>query len=171
MIREDDITLIGRFIKPHGIRGELLFSYTSDVFDGSECSFFLCSMDGLPVPFRIESYRICSDVSATVKLKDVDSEMDARKFIGVDIYFPNCYFRGIANLKAAITWDFFVGFTVIDTERGEIGKIIAINKATLNLLLVVKGKKQEVFIPAVESWIVKVHLLERKLEMRLPEGL
>ncbi|MDR1119677.1 MAG: 16S rRNA processing protein RimM, partial [Dysgonamonadaceae bacterium] len=143
MIKKEEISKIGQFHKPHGIKGELSFIFTNDVFDGSECEFLICEIDNIPVPFRVESYRIKSDVSALVKLKGIDSDQDARKLIHADVYFPNQYMPEIAS-PGVTGWDYFIGFSLIDTVQGEIGEIIDVESNTANILLVVEDGDNEI---------------------------
>ena len=51
MIKKEDLYRIGIFNKPHGVRGELQFSFTDDIFDRVEADCLICLMDGIFVPF------------------------------------------------------------------------------------------------------------------------
>ena len=72
MIDRKDIYKIGVFNKPHGVNGELQFTFTDDIFDRVDCDFLICMIDGIPVPFFVEEYRIRSGTTALVKLDGVD---------------------------------------------------------------------------------------------------
>ena len=37
MIKREDVYKIGLFNKPHGIHGELSFTFTDDIFDRADC--------------------------------------------------------------------------------------------------------------------------------------
>ena len=65
MIRKEEVYKIGIFNKPHGIHGELQFTFTDDVFDRAEAEYVICMMDGILVPFFIEEYRFRSDAVQT----------------------------------------------------------------------------------------------------------
>ena len=54
MITREELIRIGRFNKPHGVKGELSFTFTDDVFDRTECSYIVCEIDGIFVPFFVE---------------------------------------------------------------------------------------------------------------------
>ena len=54
MIKRDELIKIGVFNKPHGVQGELAFTFTDDIFDRSECPYVVCEIDGIFVPFFIE---------------------------------------------------------------------------------------------------------------------
>ena len=61
MIRKEEVYKIGIFNKPHGIHGELSFTFTDDIFDRVEAEYLICLLDGIFVPFFIEEYRFRSD--------------------------------------------------------------------------------------------------------------
>ncbi len=171
MIKKEEVTRIGQFNKPHGIKGELSFTFSNDVFDGSECEFLICELNGIFVPFLLESYKFKSDVSAFVKLKGIDSEQDAKMFTNLDVYFPTKYIPEI-GITPAKAWSFFVGFTMEDVSRNiAIGEIIEIEESTANTLFIVENNNTEYLIPAAEDWIVGVDMEEKILQVELPEGL
>ena len=88
MIKKEEVYKIGLFNKPHGIHGELQFTFTDDIFDRVDCDYLICLLDGIFVPFFIEEYRFRSDSTALVKLEGVDSAERARMFTNIEVYFP-----------------------------------------------------------------------------------
>ena len=71
MIKKEEVYKIGLFNKPHGIHGELQFTFTDDIFDRVDCDYLVCLLDGIFVPFFMEEYRFRSDSTALVKLEGV----------------------------------------------------------------------------------------------------
>ena len=51
MIKKEEVYKIGLFNKPHGIHGELQFTFTDDIFDRVDCDYLICLLDGIFVPF------------------------------------------------------------------------------------------------------------------------
>ena len=51
MIKREEVYKIGIFNKPHGIHGELSFTFTDDIFDRVEAEYLICLLDGILVPF------------------------------------------------------------------------------------------------------------------------
>lgn len=70
MIKREEVYKIGIFNKPHGIHGELQFTFTDDIFDRVEAEYIICLLDGIFVPFFIEEYRFRSDSTALMKLEE-----------------------------------------------------------------------------------------------------
>ena len=42
MIKKEEVYKIGLFNKPHGIHGELQFTFTDDIFDRVDCDYLVC---------------------------------------------------------------------------------------------------------------------------------
>lgn len=169
MIKREELISIGQIIKPHGIHGELSFTFTDDVFDRTDSPYFVCEMDGIFVPFFIDEYRFRSENGALLKFKNITTEEQAKQFIKKEIFFPK------ANLpegeEPEMASDYFIGYTVIDKNSGEIGVIKEIDDSTINVLFVVKYKKEELYIPASDEYVCEIDEVEKTILMDLPEGL
>ncbi|MDR0745145.1 MAG: ribosome maturation factor RimM [Mediterranea sp.] len=169
MIKKEEVYKIGLFNKPHGIHGELLFTFTDDIFDRVDCDYLVCLLDGIFVPFFIEEYRFRSDSTALVKLDGVNTSERARRFTNVEVYFPVKY-AGEANPDKP-AWNFFVGFTMREIHAGDLGEIIDIDDTTVNVLFVVKLGEKELLVPAQEEFIVEIDQMHKAITVDLPEGL
>ena len=122
MIKKDEVFKIGIFNKPHGVKGEISFTFTDDIFDRVECEYLVCLLDGIFVPFFIEEYRFRSDTTALVKLEGVDTSEKARMFTNVEVYFPKKYVGEEEDSDDIPTWNYFIGFKVEDVNHGELGR-------------------------------------------------
>lgn len=169
MINRDELIKIGIFNKPHGIHGELSFTFTDDVFDRTDCPYIVCGIDGIFVPFFIEEYRFRSDTTALVKLEDIDSDAEARMFTNLEVYFPKSFLEEGEEYMAP--GDYFIGFTVIEESAGEIGTITGINDSTVNVLFEVERGGEELLIPVNDDFILSVDEENKTIRMSLPDGL
>ena len=177
MIDREDIIRIGQFRKPHGTKGEITLYFDVIVgsihhhpLNNSDCPFLICEIDGIFVPFRVLDYRFISDSTAYTQLKGIDSDQKARMFTNQDVYYPKKYFREDTK-NDSLTWDFFIGFTIIDEQLGKIGRITNVDKTTINILLIVKNEDKEILIPAVEEFFIRIDENQKELTVSLPEGL
>ena len=169
MIKREEVYKIGLFNKPHGIHGELSFTFTDDVFDRVECDYLICLLDGILVPFFIEEYRFRSDSTALVKLEGIDSAEKARMFTNIEVYFPAKYAE--ESPADELTWDFFVGFQVTDKHYGDIGKVVDVDQSTINTLFVLEKDGEELLIPAQEEFILDMDNKKKLMTVDLPQGL
>lgn len=166
MIKEDEVYKIGRIGKPHGISGEVTLRFSDDVFDRVDADYLVLMVDGILVPFFIEEYRFRSDEVALVKFEDIDTKDRASELTGCDVFFP----RHLADAgDDVLTWSQIVGYDIVDVSSGKtIGRIEAVDETTINTLLELSDGT---LIPAADEFIEDIDHEERKLMMRLPEGL
>ena len=170
MIKKEGTVRIGLFNKPHGIHGELQFTFTDDIFDRVDCDYLICLLDGIFVPFFIEEYRFRSDSTALVKLEGIDTAERARMFTNVEVYFPVKHAEEAED--GELSWNFFVGFRMEDVRHGELGEVVEVDTTTVNTLFVVEQEDgEELLIPAQEEFIVEINQEKKLITVELPEGL
>ena len=171
MIKKEEVVRIGVFNKPHGVKGEISFTFTDDVFDRVDADYLICLLDGILVPFFIEEYRFRSDTTALVKLEDVDTAEKARMFTNVEVYFPKNLIDEEEDDGNIPTWKYFIGFRVKDINHGDLGEIVDVDDSTMNILFTIMHGEDELLLPAHEEFIVKLEKKKRVLTMDIPEGL
>ena len=170
MIKKEEVYKIGLFNKPHGIHGELQFTFTDDIFDRVDCDYLICLLDGIFVPFFIEEYRFRSDSTALVKFEGIDTAERARMFTNVEVYFPVKHAEEAED--GELSWNFFVGFRMEDVRHGELGEVVEVDTTTVNTLFVVEQEDgEELLIPAQEEFIVEINQEKKLITVELPEGL
>lgn len=171
MIKKEEVYKIGLFNKPHGIHGELSFTFTDDIFDRVDCDYLVCLLDGIFVPFFMEEYRFRSDSTALVKLEGVDSAERARMFTNIEVYFPVKYAELLGPEWESSGGTSPLGFMMRDIHAGELGEIVDVDDSTINILFVVKYGKEELLVPAQEEFIVEIDQMHKVITVNLPEGL
>lgn len=172
MIVRDEVFHIGRFTKPHGVKGEIALSLDSDVFSQGEYPYLVCEMDGLLVPFFLRSVRYKGATTALILFEDVNDEKQAHRFDGVEVYLHRSKFKGEDMQEDEYSWNFFVGFTVVDEKYGNLGIIEDVDDDTANVLFIIESPSgEEVLIPASEDLIVGFDENRKVLQTQLPDGL
>ena len=76
MITKDELFVAGKVTRTHGVAGEWVCIGTTDVLD--ECPYVVLCMDGLFVPFFIESRRYHSQTAWLIKVEGIENEEKAR---------------------------------------------------------------------------------------------
>jgi 16S rRNA processing protein RimM len=161
---------IGRLGKTHGVKGEISFHFTDDVFDRVDADYVFIETEGLQVPFFFEEYRFRNEDTAIVKFEGIDDATRAAQFTGCDVYFP----RELTDTgDEELTWTEIVGFTIADSGSGQtVGEITAVDLSTINTLFEVRTPEgQPLLIPANDDLIDEIDRQERRITMRIPEGL
>lgn len=169
MIKKDEVYKIGVINKPHGVKGEVTFTFTDDIFDRVDCDYLILMMDGILVPFFIEEYRFRSDNAAIVKFEDVDSAEKARMFTNVEVYFPVKFADEQDEISS---WGYFIGFGVDDVNHGCLGRIVDVDDATMNILFIIEREDgEELMLPAHEEFILDIDKKNKIVKVDIPEGL
>lgn len=166
MIKESEVYPIGILNKPHGVKGEITFTFTSDVWDRVEADYLICEVDGILVPFFLEEYRFRSDHSAIVKFLNMDTVEDVQEMTGLKVYFPYSL-TPTDDDEGGYTWQYFQGFRVEDANGHALGVIDSVDDATENVLFEIG----DLLVPAADDLILDIDHEGKTIKMQLPEGL
>ena len=170
MIRRDEVYKIGKLGKPHGVKGEIAFAITDDVFDRVDAEYLVLDIDGILVPFYLEEYRFKNDENVLVKFEDIDTQEQARNYTGCEVFFP----RQLSDSDGEnMTWAEIIGFNLVDSVSGKlVGKLDRVDDSTLNLLFeVTTPEGDDILIPASNDLIEEVSAEKKEIRMAIPEGL
>ena len=103
-----------------------------------------------------------------LKFAGVDSISDAETLVGSEIQIPRSERAALGNDEFYVSD--LIGCIVTDSNR-EIGRIKDVQFGSGEApLLVIEGKK-EYLVPFATAYIEKIALEQKRLEMKLPEGL
>lgn len=165
MIKKEDCYKIGRLGKAHGVKGEVTFQMTDDVFDRVGADYLILEVDGILVPFFMEEYRFRSDSVVLVKFCDIDTQERASELTNCDVWFP----RSLTPDEEEPTLAGLVGFNIIEAgDNTVVGRIAAIDDSTANLLFELENGT---LIPANDNLIQDINTREKQIIMNIPEGL
>lgn len=181
MVTEDEVYKIGTITRTHGVRGELAFLFTDDVWDSIDADYLFLRLDGLLVPFFLEEWRFRSDTLALVKFEDIDTADAAQPLVGADVCFPKALTPELPD-DAALTWRHFVGFEVrqeasaddegASSAASTLGTVAAVMDQTENVLLdVLTPDNRSLLIPAHEDFVLRADHKERVLYVHVPDEL
>jgi len=170
MITDHDVYKIGSITRTHGVRGEVAFQFTDDVWDRVEADYLFLRLDGLLVPFFLEEWRFRSDNVALLKFEDIDSADDARRIVGTEVYFPKDLTPEDLD-EEELEWQHFTGFEVWQDDS-LLGTVTSVLDQTANVLLVVTTPDdRELLIPAHEDFVLEADHRQRRLLVSVPEEL
>lgn len=172
MITQDEIIEIGKFLKPHGLKGELnaVCDLDDEFFTGDYP--LVVEMDGIFVPFFPESVRPKGKEAILIKLEGVDSADDARPFVNKAIWAKRDDVVEFAGDSDLLLSDEFEGYAITDKKRGPVGVVQSVDDSTANVLFVVERPDGAVvYIPVAEEFILEVDDETKTISMNLPEGL
>lgn len=162
----EDLYKIGKIGKPHGVKGEVSFHFSDDVFDRTEAEYLMLCIDGLMVPFFMEEYRFRSDETVLVKFCDIDTQERASELTGCEVFFP----RDVADDDDDnLSWAEIIGYSLIDSATSKnVGKIASVDDSTINILFELEDGT---LIPASIELITNVDKKHKEIEIELPDGI
>jgi 16S rRNA processing protein RimM len=177
MTEEAEFVTIARVAKTQGRHGEVAATLLTDfpeLFETRRKLFVLGDSGRTKQSGAAERRRLDLDEHwfhkgmVVLKFAGVDSISDAETLVGSEIQIPR-------SERAALGSDEFyvsdlIGCTVMDSGR-EIGRIKDVQFGSGEApLLVIEGEK-EYLVPFAAAYIEKIALEQKRLEMKLPEGL
>lgn len=157
---------IGKIGKPHGVKGEVSFHFSDDVFDRTDAEYLMLCIDGLLVPFFMEEYRFRSDETALVKFCDIETQERAAELTGCEVFFS----REMSDSdNENVSWAEIVGFMLKDIATGnDIGCIASVDDTTVNILFELEDGT---LIPASDELISNININKKEIVIELPEGI
>jgi len=104
-----------------------------------------------------------------IQLEGVTSVERAEEFIGCDVLISHDDLGALADDE--FYWFQLEGLRVVDSQQGDLGKVIEIFTTPAHDILVVRGSRGEVLIPVVDAFILNVDEDAKIMHVDLPEGL
>ncbi len=153
MITSEQIIEIGKFGKPHGINGEISAFIDEDV-DIEAINRIVMDVDGIYVPFFIDSLRPKRTETVLIKIDEIDDERHAARLTNRIIYALK-----EDEVKAAPDHDddgFYasdlIGYTIVHANGEPVGTITDIEDSTENALFVInRPDGQPAYIPIADE--------------------
>ena len=156
---------IGRILAPWGVRGQLKVEVTTDFPErfspGSEVF-----IDQKQVHITAVDW---SKGRAILKLDSIDTVEEADKLRGK---LMEIHHSQLQTLQEGLYYHFeLVGLNVLTTSGEPVGKITDVLPTAGNDIYVVKGKRGEILIPAVEDIVQSVDIRSRSVIIEPIKGL
>jgi len=169
-MRKDDCFYLGKIAKKFSFKGEVLIYLDTDepeLYENMESVFVEFNKN--LVPYFIEHSALHKNDFLRVQFEDVDSEEEADKLIGCEIYLPLSMLPKLSGNK--FYFHEVIGFEIEDKRLGVFGVIQSINDTTAQPLFEVLNGEVEMLIPMIDHFLVEIDRKNKKVVMDLPEGL
>lgn len=159
---------IGFIMKPHGLKGELTIALDPEApEDFSDVDTVFIEVKERLLPYFIEDISM-KGRKAFLKLEGVNTREEAGNISKSAILLPKASRR--KSGRGEFYDDEIIGFEVIDTEEGPLGKITEVVQAGPNKLLSVNYHGKEVLIPLNGPFVGSVNKSRKKITVTLPAG-
>lgn len=164
-----DTYFLGKITRTHGLKGNVVLKLDTDqpeMYQKLEGIFV--EIDGLLVPFFVETQQWTKDNSKIISFKNITPQM-VEQLINRNVYLP------LSTLPKLTGKQFYyhevIGFSIRQTDGTNCGNITAINDQTAQHYFILDLEGKEIIIPIIKDWIISLDREKKKIEMSLPEGL
>jgi len=159
---------IGYILKPHGLKGQVTIALDAEAPDDfSTLETIFVGVGGKLVPFFIETISM-KGAKAFLKLEEVNTPEEAQQISKSVIYLPKS--ARPKSGRGGFYDDEIIGFEVLDTGVGALGRITEIVQAGPNKLLLLDYQGKEVLVPLNSPFIDSVDKRKKKITVTLPDG-
>jgi 16S rRNA processing protein RimM len=165
---------LGYTAKVHGKNGDIIVKLNVDFpeeYQNLESVFIqLNEKDSTLVPFFLSTAKLQKNDTLKIKIEEVNDAIEAKKLVGKQLYLP-------LNTLPPLTGNQFyyhevIGFTVIDTNKGEVGKIIRVlDYPTQAIFEIHNADGKEILVPITDEVIIVVDRKTKIININAPEGL
>ncbi len=160
---------VGKIVAAHGLKGSLILTHVVGEADWlkQDDVLFLELNNGSFIPFFVTGVRIAAQDEYIIGFEDVDTVEDARRLIGKQVYVREDIITAV-RADSPLLW---IGFNVVDREKGSIGLIEDVLQTGHQWLARLTYQGREVLIPLIDPMIVDVNIRNKFIRMDLPDGL
>lgn len=165
----ENLLLIGKVVRPHGIRGELkieAYSESPSTFSKGRRLYFYTA-EGKLEEKEIISVRAHKRFFL-IKVKDIDDRNRAEEYRNVEVYIEKDI---LEKEEGEYFWYELIGLNVYLISGECIGKIEHILPTGSNDVYVVRGEEKEYLIPAIEDVVKEIDIEAKKMVIEPLEGL
>lgn len=169
-MKKEDCFYLGKIVSKFSFRGEVLIKLDTDEPESylDMESVFIGYNKNL-VPFFIERSSLHKSNLLRVKFEDVDTEEDADDLMKAEVFLPLTLLPKLEGNQ--FYYHEVIGFTMIDSIYGTVGKVTGINDSTAQALFEVQNGKTQLLIPMNDEFIKKVDRVAQTILVTAPEGL
>ena len=166
----DDMVLVGRITRPHGLRGQVAVNAETDFVDERfrEGATLWMLGDAEPQPLTVASMRL-QNRTPIVAFEGFTRVEDVEPLAGRELRVPE---SSLKPLEAGRYYEHqLVGCAVETIEGRPVGTVVRVEGGAGGSRLVVEGARSEIQVPMVEGICAEVDVAARKIRIDPPDGL
>jgi len=172
-LKGEDFLVIGRVLKPHGVKGDLRVRYYNPedplFLSRYERLFLKDDRRGIFRSFRVLQVRHHKKDILILSLEGIRTREDAERWRGSEVLVHR---EDLPPLEEDEYYcEDLIGLDVFTKDGEYLGRITSIFSAGGSDVYVVEGDRGEVMLPAIKKVILEVDLEGQRMIVELPEGL
>lgn len=165
-----DLFVFGEIVKTRGLRGCVkVLSFLESLERLKEIDFvYLESNSGQKSRYEIKKINH-SGRFLFFELKGISTVDAAQALVGSKLLFPRDLLEALPEDE--YYWQDIIGLDVYTPEGRHLGRIESIFPTGSNDVYVCRGDEGEILIPAIADAVLRIDILERKITVKILEGL
>lgn len=170
-MRKEDCFYLGKIVSKYSYKGEVLVKLDTDepeLYENME-SVLIAMKGGTLVPFFIDRCRLHKSTLLRIDFEDVKDEASADRIMRHELYLPLSSLPKLEGDK--FYFHEIIGFTVQDSEHGDIGTVTGVNDTTSQAILEVAKDGKQLLIPMSDAILGKVDREAKTVHVTTPDGL
>jgi 16S rRNA processing protein RimM len=165
-----DCFCLGVLTRTHGLKGELrLHLYTDTPERYSRLKELYLLINNTLMSRQVRSVKPIAPDAFIVALAGVSTIEEAQKLCGTEVYLPLSKLPTLG--EKTFYYHEIIGFTVVDKQTGEIGRVLKVLEMPAQDVLVINYDGVEVMAPITNDFIERIDRTARILYTNLPAGL
>ena len=169
-VEKKGYVLIGKIVGVHGMKGTNKFRSYAESLSVFNPGRSLLIRDSRSRQTSIEINWVKPHTKTPlISFKGVIDSDQAEALIGAELFIPETELPELD--EDTYYWFELIGLEVYTTEEEYLGRIASIMPTGSDDVYVVRDKRKEVLIPALESVVVEINLEHKRMRVDLPEGL
>jgi len=163
---------VGRVLRPHGVRGEVVVEVLSDIPDRfQKGSRVLGVREGAPakppLPLTVATGRV-HKTGAVVRFEGYDDRDRAEELRGLDLEVSRAE---VPEAGPGTYYQFELLGCLCRDHGEELGRVVEVNEDGGGVMLIVEGEGRRVPVPFVKEFLLRVDVAAGEIDLALPEGL
>ena len=158
---------VGKIVGCYGVNGYLkFFSYieNENVLKSID-NFFIENSNNKKnthKPLMLKKYKR----GFLLLLEGINNRNLAEQFVGKEVFTNNNILPKLD--EDTYYWNDLLGISVFENNK-PIGKIASVIETGTNDVYIVKNEKEEILIPALNSYVLSVDIKNKRMDVKLPE--
>jgi 16S rRNA processing protein RimM len=170
MANWDEMVLVGRVARPHGLRGQVIVNPETDFVDARfvpGAVFWTRSARG-EEQLTVTSARV-QNGRPVIGLEGFSSIEDVERLAGLDLRVPEAELQPLG--EGTYYHHQLVGCEVETVAGEQVGRVVRVNGGAAGSLLEVEGSRGQVLIPLAVEICVAIDVEAKRIRIDPPEGL
>ncbi|HEY6359497.1 MAG TPA: ribosome maturation factor RimM [Vicinamibacterales bacterium] len=166
----DDMVLVGRIAKPHGLRGDVVVNPETDFVEErfAAGATLWTRSDGGEETLTIASVRV-QNGRPIIGFDGFTRVEDAERLAGLELRVPE---HALQPLAEHTYYQHQLVACAVETSRGErVGSVARVDGGIGGSLLVVSGDRGEILVPLTQAICVEIDVGAKRIRIDPPEGL